>query len=106
MIFSTFIINFADLIGGCKWSEWTEWSECTKTCGGGKELRVREKLPAMYGACDGGKYFVSEFVLDEKFQRNASKFALFYIHENPKLLFPFSISCNFMFLPNECPGLC
>ena len=43
------------MIGGCKWSEWTEWSECTKTCGGGKEMRVREKLPAMYGACDGPK---------------------------------------------------
>ena len=49
---------------------------------------------------------ISEFVLDEKFQRNASKFAIFYIYENPKLLFPFFISCYFIFLPNECPSLC
>ena len=48
----------------------------------------------------------SGFVLNEKFQRNASKFAIFYIYENPKLLFPFFISCYFIFLPNECPGLC
>ena len=49
---------------------------------------------------------ISEFVLDEMFQQNASKFARFYIYQNPKLLSPFFISCNFMFLPNECPGLC
>ena len=49
---------------------------------------------------------ISEFVLDEKFQRNDSKFAIFYIYENPKLLFPFFISCYFIFLPNEYPGLC
>ena len=43
---------------------------------------------------------ISEFVLDEKFQRKASKFAIFYIlYENPKLLFPFFISCYFMFFP-------
>ena len=28
---------------------------------------------------------ISEFVLDEKFQRNTSKFAIFYIYENSKL---------------------
>ena len=39
-------------------------------------------------------------------QRNASKFAIFYIFENPKLLFPFFISCYFIFPPNKCPGLC
>ena len=49
---------------------------------------------------------ILRFVLDEKFQQNASKFAIFYIYENPKLLFPFFISCYFIFLPNECPGLC
>ena len=49
---------------------------------------------------------ISGFVLDEKFQRNASKFAIFYIYENPKLLFPFFISCYFIFFPNECLGLC
>ena len=35
---------------------------------------------------------ISGFVLEEKFQRNASKFGIFYIYENPKLLFPFFIS--------------
>ena len=29
------------------------------------------------------------FMLDEMTRRNASKFAIFYIHKNPKLLFPF-----------------
>ena len=48
----------------------------------------------------------SEFVLNEKFQRIASKFAIFYIYENPKLLFPFFILCYFIFSPNECPDLC
>ena len=41
---------------------------------------------------------ISEFVLDEMFQRNASKFAIFYIYENPKLLFPFFISCYFIYM--------
>ena len=38
-----------------------------------------------------GTFPISGFVLDEKFQRNASKFAIFYVYENPKLLFPFFI---------------
>ena len=49
---------------------------------------------------------ILKFVLDEKFQQNASKVAIFYIYENPKMLFPFFILCYFIFLPNECPGLC
>ena len=49
---------------------------------------------------------ISEFVLDKKLQQNASKFAIFYIFENPKVLFLLFISCYFIFLPNECPGLC
>ena len=28
-----------------------------------------------------------------------------YLYENPKLLFPFFISCYFIFSPNDCPGL-
>ena len=40
------------------------------------------------------------FMLDEKFQRNASKFDIFYIYENPKLFFPFFISCYFFPLIN------
>ena len=46
------------------------------------------------------------FMLDEMTRQNASKFAIFYIYENPKLPFPFFISCYFICLPNECPGLC
>ena len=42
----------------------------------------------------------SGFVLDEMFQPNASKFAIFYIYEKPKLLFPFFISCYFFPLMN------
>ena len=39
------------------------------------------------------------FMLDEMIWRNASKFAIFYIYKNPKLLFPFFISCSFTFFP-------
>ena len=39
-------------------------------------------------------------------KRNASKFTIFYIYENPKLLYPFFISCLDLFSPYECPGLC
>ena len=49
---------------------------------------------------------ISGFVLNLMFKRNTSKFATFYIYGNPKLLFLFFISCNFIFFPNECPGLC
>ena len=35
------------------------------------------------------------FVLDEMTQWNASKFAIFYIYENPKLLFPFCATLRF-----------
>ena len=37
------------------------------------------------------------FLLDEMTQQNASKFVIFYIYENLKLLFPFFISCYFSF---------
>ena len=41
---------------------------------------------------------ISEFVLDEKFHRNTSKFAIFYIGiRKPKVAFPFFISCYFVF---------
>ena len=55
-----------------------------------------------------------KFMLDEMFQRNASKFAIFLEYENPRNFFRFSfhfisfhfISCYFIFSPNECPSLC
>ena len=37
------------------------------------------------------------FLLDEMTLRNASQFAIFYIYENPKLLFPFLTSCYLIF---------
>ena len=43
------------------------------------------------------------FMLDEMTSQNASKFAIFLEYENPHSFF--FISCNFIFPPNECPGL-
>ena len=43
----------------------------------------------------------SGFVVKLIVLRNASKFAIFYIYENTKLLFPIFISCYFIFFPNE-----
>ena len=40
---------------------------------------------------------MTRFMLDEMTQFDTSKFAIVYIHENPKLLFWFFISCNFIF---------
>ena len=44
--------------------------------------------------CESITLFINKrFVLNEMFQRNALKFAIFYVpYENPKLLFPFFIS--------------
>ena len=36
-------------------------------------------------------------MLDEKFQQNASNFAIFYINENPKLFFHFSFGATLFF---------
>ena len=41
---------------------------------------------------------ISEFVLNEKFQRNTSNYAIFYIHENPKLFFPFFILSYLLYI--------
>ena len=46
------------------------------------------------------------FLFDEMTKRNTSKFAIFNIYKNPKLLFPFFISSYLTFFPNECHGLC
>ena len=47
----------------------------------------------------------SGFVLDEKFQRNASKFAIFHVYKKAELLFPFFILCYSIFSPNKCQQL-
>ena len=39
---------------------------------------------------------ISEFVLDKKFQRKASKFVIFYTYTKNQCYFS----------PNKCPGLC
>lgn len=41
-----------DVVLGCEWSDWTDWGTCSKSCGGGIEQRIREKLPGI-GTCDG-----------------------------------------------------
>ena len=46
------------------------------------------------------------FMLDEMIQRNASKFAIFYVYENPYSFFRFSFRVSFLFSTNECPSLC
>ena len=48
------------------------------------------------------KYYSSlfrkkRFMLDEMTWRNASKIVMFYMYKTPKLLFPFFISCYFIF---------
>jgi len=40
------------IMNGCQWAEWAPFSVCSKTCGGGRKTRTREKLPGM-GTCDG-----------------------------------------------------
>ena len=45
------------------------------------------------------------FMLDEMFQRNASKFAIFLEFENPCSFCFCFISCYFIFSTNECPAL-
>merc|ERR1711971_1102023 len=40
------------IMNGCQWVEWAPFSVCSKTCGGGRKTRTREKLPGM-GTCDG-----------------------------------------------------
>ena len=44
-------VNIAD----CKWASWEEWSTCTKTCGGGTQLRTRivETDATKGGNCNG-----------------------------------------------------
>ena len=44
-------------------------------------------------------------MLDEMFQQNASKFAIFLEYENPRSFFHFPFRATLFFSPNECPGL-
>ena len=47
--------------------------------------------------CSATLFRKKRFMLDEKFQRNVSKFAIFYIYENPKLFFLFFFFCYLIF---------
>ena len=41
----------------CSWDEYSSWTTCTKSCGGGTQVRQRQvKVPAQFGgaACEGG----------------------------------------------------
>ena len=36
------LIRFVDILGDCEFAEFGDWSTCTKSCGGGTQLRIRE----------------------------------------------------------------
>ena len=47
-----------DSVVACEWDEFSSWTTCTKTCGGGTQVRQRQvKVPAQFGgeACEGGQ---------------------------------------------------
>jgi len=51
----------------CEWTEWGNWSDCSRTCGGGKIVRTRQKaLEAANGGseCSGGSNETKECNLD------------------------------------------
>ena len=87
--------------GSCGTSSAAAWCCCAPSAddgrrssgsaaGGSLTLKKTTKFPYSL-------FRKNRFRLDEKFQQNASKFAVFYIYENPKLLFLFFISCYFTF---------
>ena len=48
-------------------------------------------------------------ILSTCFRETLSKFVIFleyFRKATQNYFFPFFLSCNFIFLPNECPGLC
>ena len=48
---------FIKNIVNCTWDEFGDWTTCTKTCGGGVEVRQRQvAVDAQFGgaACQGG----------------------------------------------------
>ena len=61
--------------------------------GGGRAqyyiVLLKKKIIPVSSGRSSSLFRKKRFMLDEKFQRNTSKFAIFYIYKNPKLLFPF-----------------
>ena len=49
------VSRFYFYIADCKWAGWEEWSTCTKSCGGGTQLRTRivETYQNAGGNCSG-----------------------------------------------------
>ena len=44
-------------IVNCTWDEFSDWTTCTKTCGGGVQVRQRQiAVPSQFGGlgCQGG----------------------------------------------------
>ena len=50
----SFILNFV-FLADCIWNSWEDWSACTKTCGGGTQMRNRRVATqeTKGGSCDG-----------------------------------------------------
>ncbi|CAJ1456821.1 unnamed protein product [Effrenium voratum] len=46
----------------CQWNDWKDWGGCSKSCGGGKELRTREMTPGNSAgkSCDGERSVVRD----------------------------------------------
>ena len=52
------LMSLFDSVVACEWDEFSSWTTCTKTCGGGTQVRQRQvKVPAQFGgeACEGGQ---------------------------------------------------
>ena len=50
-------LNFILVSVHCAWDDYGSWTTCTKTCGGGTQVRQRQvATPAQFGgaACEGG----------------------------------------------------
>ena len=63
-------------------------------------LLSRSFLPKAWHTFQKPLFRNKRFMLDEMFQQNTTKFAIFLEYKNPCFF------CSFIFFPNECSGLC